>query len=299
MRLSQIRVFLAVVDAGSLRAAARALGVSQPGITKSLRSLEEELHVRLLERSQHGVVPTRAGAAFVAHARTVQSTLRKVDEELAQLAGERSGSVAFGLSHGAIPIVPPALSRFRQQFPGARIRIVEGVWSTLLPMVRDETLDFIVARPPDDKRDPSIAARPLFQSEMVVAARTGHPQGEARSLADLLDAGWVTFVPPGSLGMLQQAFTAAGLPRPKTLVHCESNSAAIALVAETDLVTLIPRSMLAKPFTGDTIQALALEERLPRQTLSLCRRADARLTPLAAAMVKAVTAAGQRMARSA
>src|SRR5438093_1011742 len=92
MRLSQIRDFLAVVEAGGIRAAARKLGVSQPAITRSVRGLEAELRTRLLQRTPTGVVPTQSGRAFVARARAAQAELRKAEEEVDQLS-QTAGSV--------------------------------------------------------------------------------------------------------------------------------------------------------------------------------------------------------------
>src|SRR6266853_1563527 len=145
MRLSQIRFFLAVVDSGSIRAAARKLAVSSPAITKSLRQLEAELHTRLLERTQHGVVPTPAGRSFVVRARIVQS-------------------------------------QFRRLHPDARVRIVEGMSSATLPMVRDETLDFALAVRPVGKPEPGLRFRPLFHDTLAIAVRKGHPLRNERSL---------------------------------------------------------------------------------------------------------------------
>ena len=64
MRLTQIRDFVAVVDAGSISSAARLLNVSQPGLTKSIGRLEAELAVSLLQRTPRGVSLTRYGRAF-------------------------------------------------------------------------------------------------------------------------------------------------------------------------------------------------------------------------------------------
>ncbi|MSQ20442.1 MAG: LysR family transcriptional regulator [Betaproteobacteria bacterium] len=125
MRLTQIRDFLAVVDAGSIRSAARKLGVSQPAISKSVRSLEAELQVELVQRMPHGIALTRSGRAFFARARVAQIELNKAVEEAAQHDGE--GSVAFGGGPmAAFLVVPEAVSRFRQQFPLAQVRVRKG-----------------------------------------------------------------------------------------------------------------------------------------------------------------------------
>jgi len=128
VRLTQIRDFLAVVECGGIRAAARKLGVSQPTITKSIRGLEPELHVQLLGRNARGIVPTASGCAFFARARVAQSELRKAEDEAAEVGGSSAGSVTFGVGPTfAALIVPQAVARFRRQFPRARIRIVETV----------------------------------------------------------------------------------------------------------------------------------------------------------------------------
>ena len=69
MRLQSIEQFIAVVDAGSIRGAARLIGMSQPALTRALQQLEEELGVQLILRSGRGVVVTPAGSAFLARAR--------------------------------------------------------------------------------------------------------------------------------------------------------------------------------------------------------------------------------------
>src|SRR5262245_14495955 len=126
MRLTQIRDFLAVVECGSIRAAARKLGVAQPTLTKSVRSLEAELHVQLLGRSVRGIVPTSSGRAFFARARVAQSELRKAEEKTAQLGGSSASSVALGIgSVNVMLILPSAVARFHQQFPRTRVRVVE------------------------------------------------------------------------------------------------------------------------------------------------------------------------------
>lgn len=298
MRLTQIRFFLAAVESGSFRAAARMLGVSPPAITKSLRQLEQELHVGLMERTRHGVVATPAGRAFVTRARVVQSELRKAEEEFAQFAGGQAGSVAFGAGPTAmVLIVPEALTQFRRQCPDARVRIVEGMGPATVPLVRDETLDFALVLRPEGKLESGLRFRPLFRDDFVIAARKGHPLRNAGSLARLVDAQWLTFSArdPG-LVKLEQAFSSAGLPAPRSMTQCESFNSIVTLLAQTDMVAPIARRLLESPFARHALQQIPVAERMTSATRGIIIRADAPLTRVAAGMAKAVITVARQLA---
>src|SRR5450759_5319345 len=76
MKLSQLRNFTAVVDAGAVRQAAKNLNLSQSSVTKSIQQLEDDLGVELLHRGAHGVAPTEAGKALFARITTIEAELR-------------------------------------------------------------------------------------------------------------------------------------------------------------------------------------------------------------------------------
>ena len=279
MRLNQIRDLIAVSEAGSLRAAARRIGISQPAMSKSLAELEREFQAQLLTRTSRGVALTAAGRAFVARARVVQAELRKVEEDLAALRGGTEGTVAFGIGPAlGLPLMPGAMVRFRAERPGARVRIREGMRNALLPLVRDETLDFAVTELAE-ATEPGIHFRPLFRLELAVAARKGHPLARATSLSDLAEAPWLFFYPPGSGGALERAFVAAGLSSPNGVVHCEFYITALALIAQTDLLGLVPPEIIEQPMAHRYIQRIhvprasrALESESSRGPTRLCRR---------------------------
>jgi len=150
MRLRQIQDFVAIVEAGSIHAAARKSGVSQPAMTKSVRELEAELQVQLLRRSNRGVVPTPAGRSFFARARVAHGELEKAREELARSGDAAGRTVAFGIGPTAGRLITAdAIADFRRQHPTTQIRILEGFPVTLLPLVREETLDFAIGPLPD------------------------------------------------------------------------------------------------------------------------------------------------------
>jgi LysR family transcriptional regulator of abg operon len=83
LTLKQLETFVAVAETGSIRAAARGLHVSQPAITKSVRSLESGLHAQLVQRTPHGITLTAIGRSFLMRVRVAQAELRLKRKRLA------------------------------------------------------------------------------------------------------------------------------------------------------------------------------------------------------------------------
>lgn len=273
MRLNQLTHFLAVVDGGSIREAARRLQMSQPALTKSIKGLEAELKVELMKRGTRGIVPTPVGNAFASRARAVHAELRRAREEIDELSGQGAGRVAFGIGQAsAMLVLPLAVQHFRALWPRAEIRIVEGLPEALLPQVRDESLDFAVGARVD-KLESSIAFKPLLRTARVVVARKGHPLAGARSLAELRQAEWID-VPP-----LYRAGAA-----PLKVIRCESYQTAAALIAKTDLLALMSRRQLAEPFAARYLTMIPVKEPLPGFTVGMYVRAGTPMAPAADAM---------------
>ncbi|MGE4219542.1 MAG: LysR substrate-binding domain-containing protein [Alphaproteobacteria bacterium] len=290
MRLAQIRDFLAIVDAGSIRAAARNIGASQPGLTKSVRSLEAELRVPLLERTSRGVVPTRYGHAFAVRARAMQTELRKAEEEIAQLATERVGSVAFGIGPAvAAMLIPEAIERFRVAFPDSSVRIVEGPSDSLLPSLRDGLLDFAIGTLPEAPLDPAYTFEPLFETAPVVVARKDHPRRNARTMAELADADWLGLPAPGLGGKGRNG----GRPVPRAIV-CEYFATTLALLTRTDMLAVVPCRWLAETPCSEDLVEIRLDQPMQPFQVGLITRIDTMLTPPAAGMVGALAAVARQ-----
>jgi len=300
MQLTQLRNLLAVVDSGSIRGAARKLSISQPALTRSVRQLEAELQVKLFERTARGVVPTRAGRAFLARTRMIHNELGRARDELAQIASEHAGSVAFGVGpQAAIHLVPPALAQFRREHVNTEIGIVDGPAQVLLPQLREGSLDFVISMRPQGKLDTGIRAQPLFTNRLIIGGRRGHPLRHARSLRELVDANWVIYTATGWSGaIIPDLFEKNGLPVPKSVVRSDSYIALLTTIAGTDLVGALSSMLFAQRLARDFFEPFELKERLPEFALYLLLRTDSPLTPVAAAMVAAIKAAAQQLAFS-
>jgi DNA-binding transcriptional LysR family regulator len=297
MRLSQINDFVAIVQFGSIRAAARQLGVTHPALTKSLRQLEDELDVALIRRSTRGVGLTASGTVFLERARVILGEVRRAEDEIRDLKGEATGTVSISVSPAAASLLAPAaIAAFVQRHPEARLRIVEGTPSALLALVRDETLDFAIGNRPGTKLEAGIKFRTLLRVPMVIAGRKDHPLRRAGSLRDLCDVCWVGLYPPGAGGMVERAFASAGLPFPRQYVHCESHTFAFALMSQTDALMPVPANLVGSGSAAPWLAAVPIEDPFPDMMLGMCTRADVRMTPLAASLARTVGETARRLA---
>ena len=300
MQLTQLRNFITMVDAGSIRAGARELGISQPAATKGLRALERELDAVLVQRSSQGVVLTDAGKAFLTRARTVQSELRQAQEELARLAGTGNDTVRVGMASvvGAW-LAPPALARFRGERPDAIVRLVEGTQESLLPLLREGALDFAVCLRLEPESTRGFTVRPLARFRLTVVGRKGHPLGHARTLQALSGAQWIMSRPRGAGGVLEHAFKAAGLELPASATECDSHAIKVAALASSDALALLAKPMLSEPSVAALLQEIALEKPFPLMTCSLYSRADARPGAAARAFASALASQARLILRAA
>lgn len=299
MQLSHLRNFVALVDAGSIRAGARQLGISQPAATKGLRSLEQDLDAVLVQRSSRGVVLTEAGKAFLTRARTVLGELRAAREELARLAGAQGEAVRVGVATVIAPwLVPPALAQFRRDRPDTVVRIVEGTQDTLLPLLREGSLDFAVCLRLEPESTRGFTARPLARLRLVIGARKGHPLRHARTLEALQDAQWILSRPRGAGGVLEHAFKAAGLELPSSATECDSHAIKVALLAGSDALGLLGKPVLTERSVAALLQEIPLDKPFPLMTFSLYSRVDVQPGPASRSFAAAIAAQARLLLRA-
>jgi DNA-binding transcriptional LysR family regulator len=167
----------------------------------------------------------------------------------------------------------------------------------LLPLVRDETLDFSISENVAPADEAGLRFKPLIQPELAIVGRRGHPLAKAVSLQELAKANWLVFNLPGAGGALERTFELYGLSPPSALVHCESYATALALVARSDLLALVLRQMLEGPMTEPFLQRILIREKVSRPTIGIFSRTGAPLSPTAAAMVQAFSAAARAFSR--
>jgi len=122
---NRARAFLVTAEEGSLSAAAKALGVSQPTLGRQVAALEEELSTALFERGGRGLELTRNGLELLAYVRAMGEAASSLSLAATGQAKSIEGEIAISASEiTAAYILPPILQRLRYQYPGIRINLV-------------------------------------------------------------------------------------------------------------------------------------------------------------------------------
>lgn len=291
MRIHQFRDFIAIAESGSLRMAATRLGMTQPALTKRIRSLEEEVGVPLFSRSTLGVKLTQYGEALLPRARHIASELAHALDELDDMrTGGAKGAVTVAVAPvAAVRIMPAAIRAFRSRGHDSLITLTSGLHPPGVAQLRAGSVDLYVGPILNGDAGADLSIEPLCDNPLVVVCRNGHPLASSRSLAELTRAQWVFGGASGLRGAFyHDMFREYGLPVPKTETQCQSMLALLCLVAESDLLTMMPASVLNKDYLRGAFQVLALREKIQLPSVNLVTRSGVPQSKAAAAMSSAI-----------
>lgn len=272
----RMRHFLAVYELGSIGRACEKLLLTQPALSKSIRQLEDELGVRLFDRTPMGVVPTIFGNALALHAKSIEAQIRNAEAQISSLKGKAHGHVTVGIGPSvARNIMPAATTTLRSLQPGIALTVIEGLVDDLLPRLRRGELDLMIGSWPR-------IADPMFTTEIVlvdrleVVARTDHPlAGRPVPRNELLNYPWA--LPPASQKWrqaLDDLFLQRGLEPPKPQVVSNSSSFLEALIRSSDSLSFLPRQLLdLETDNGLTTLDVEMERLEPEISMSFRERA--------------------------
>ncbi|VTU24072.1 Galactose-binding protein regulator [Variovorax sp. SRS16] len=290
MKPNQLLAFVAVVEQMSIRGAARALGISQPAVTKIVRELEREVGAPLVERSVKGVRLTEYGEAFAPRARLLLADMRRARDEIAQIRDGATGKVAVAVSTSfALTVLPVAFKEFHARLPAVAVHFSEAVLPWMLSRLRDGNLDFAVAHVVPGTLSEDFESTELYPVQLVVGARARHPLRHCGSLRLLHAAEWVL---PGDGDLDRESvaplFSPLGMAPPARVIQGQSVTVALGLVGHMDLVGLFVEPLVGLAFRNHGIKRLEIKEKLPALRVCVIRRKGDRLTPAARQFVECI-----------
>jgi LysR family pca operon transcriptional activator len=248
LKMSELRVFVAVLEHGSFRKAAAALHLTQPAVTKAIAGLEEMLGIALFDRANDGVVPTAHGLSFAPRAVAVFEELRRAAQELALVSSGERGTLRVGiLPMPAIPFLPVALRRLAEGRPDIFVSVVEGREAELLDRLQKRDIEVAILRLALVSPAEHMRVEPLFNERLCVIAAKEHPMAALRNPTwpQLLQERWV--MPPADCYFYEHVLRTldrAGLPMPKHIVESFSINIQFGMVLHAGMLSFGMRSQV-------------------------------------------------------
>jgi DNA-binding transcriptional LysR family regulator len=296
MDFSQVRYFNAVARYGSFSAAAKALGITQPGLTKAVRRLEASLDCALFVRLPRGVALTQQGEALLRHAGLLDVQLQDAQKEVRALAGGAVGELRIGAGPSWLSrALPRIVAELTAEYPQLSFHVVGGYNSTLIESLSNGDLDLVVSALPDHI-PAGLQAIPLTTDTISVVARRSHPLRTKRRLqpSNTLDYPWVL---PGRDVLLrlrlEALFRVAGIEPPPAKIESDSTFFIAAVLHDSDMLSFATTQIVRGEMDG--VVPLLIPRLTMTRSAGILFRSTSGATPATRAFITAIKTLAQEL----
>lgn len=286
----KLRVLRSVVETGSIRASAEALGYTPSAVSQQLSALRRETGLDLVARTGRGITVTAAGRTLATQAGAALDALSDLERTARDLREGRTGTITFAYASSVAATWVPAIARdVREQFPELSLSLVLRHCS--LGDRDDQRGDVVIGDDIAAAFGPEWVVRDILEEGYVALVGTDHPLAARGSVAlkELADEAWVTDDEQGTpwFERIASACRAAGYS-PRIAVNPPDFAAVLGFVAAGDFVSVQP-SLIAQDLRPGVV-ALPLEPPAPRRRLQVRVREQVAANPAVQFMVERVRA---------
>jgi DNA-binding transcriptional LysR family regulator len=252
MELRHLRYFVAVAEALSFTKGAQNLHLAQPSLTRQIKDLEDELGVRLLNRSKRQVSLTHEGASFLSDAKRVLAHSMEIVKAVQRLSRNEVSALNIGYVANLFPAAfPDTLAAFQQKFPTVAINLFDLTYADQFRALEDRRIDlgFVGSRKPIEERGLQFRS---IASDKIVAALPKGDRLEKKTVVNLKDLEPLFFVGmsersyPGYRSWLTATCQRAGFA-PKVLQDVDIERIVIEAVGAGLGVALLPNQVMKLP----------------------------------------------------
>ncbi|HKV40550.1 MAG TPA: LysR family transcriptional regulator [Blastocatellia bacterium] len=289
LNLRQLQSFVTVGRVKSFTRAARLLHVSQPALTKQIRQLEETLGVRLLDRNTKSVELTRIGREL---SPVIDRLLREVEAVVLntrELAAKGTGVIRIAaLPSVSSTILPRAVARFREIYPGVSVILKDVIAQQLIAMVKSEEADFGIGS--FSEADPEIRFTPLLTDQLVVVFQpeSAFERKKAVPLKDLVGLPLVLMDPKsGVRRLVDRAFESIGTFA-TPIMEATYMSTAAGIVKAGLGVTILPSTALEMGEMNG-LRSRPISAPAIKRELGVVQKSGRSLSPAAESFLKTMT----------
>src|SRR5262245_3177311 len=244
MKLHDLHVLMAVVQAGSMSKAASLLNTTQSAISRSIADLEHTIGVSLLDRGPRGVETTQYGRALLKRGVIAFDELKQGISDIEFLSDPGCGELRIGASGPLMDgIVTAVVDRLSRRYPRVFFQIVLANALAQHEALRERRIELGFAGVSGSAQDQDIDHEVLFEAPMLVVAGVKNSWACRRKidLAELLAEPW-TWPSPGTNynSLITAAFRARGLEPPRAMVYADSPSMRVQLAAGGRFLAVVP-----------------------------------------------------------
>jgi DNA-binding transcriptional LysR family regulator len=285
LRLHDLHVLMAVVQAGSMNKAAALLNTGQSAISRSIADLEHSIGVRLLDRTLHGVEPTEYGRALLAGGAAMFDDLRQAVKTIEFLVDPTAGEVRIGtILPLATSFIHSVVDRLSRHYPRIVCQFTIAQQDVLHRELRERNVDLLIAWKREPDSDESSDFEFLYDDSFVVVAGMRNPWTHRRriELAELVSEKWTLPAPTTVLGTaVAEAFRARGLDSPRATVIALPEVVRVKLLTTGRFLSIFTASALRFSDERPKLKVLPVELPVVRLPVGVVTLKNRTLSPVA------------------
>jgi DNA-binding transcriptional LysR family regulator len=292
MELRQLQHFLTVAEEGNFHRAAAKVNLTQQAVSKSIAQLENNLGVRLLDRTRQSVALSPFGELLMPHARSIDAEVRRFQDSLSTMLGTKTGIVRIGATPTLLnQLLPQALMMFQKQRPKVRIHVERGDFDHLSGALLRGSLDMVLSTEPSGPTDELIAIEKLCEDHNIVAARAGHPLTKTRAAKarDLSIYPWLEIANfPKAEQDFKALFAGEKAKPPHPALSTSSVVFAVNWLEQSDFLCLLPKQLIVRELAKGRLAEIKTLLKPRRWPLVVAYRRNATRSPATLALIEAV-----------
>jgi DNA-binding transcriptional LysR family regulator len=266
MDIRQLKYFVATAREGQVTRAAKSLHIEQPPLSRQLRLMEEELGVKLFDRTGKRLKLTPAGERFRQMAELLLKQMDETIREVKEIGQGLRGVLSVGSVVSCFSLLPKRIERFRAKYPQVTFKISEGDHFFLGEQLEQGAIELIVARLPfEAMNDPGRYSVMKLPSDPFVAlipdSWTAFPKEGAIAMRDLAPHPMLALKSANTKQMHEQLVAEClrhGF-QPEFICECSSVAVILSLIAEGIGAAVLPESVM-RSFPTERIRTLAIAD---------------------------------------
>lgn len=297
VEMQQLKHLCAVAEHGQIAAAARAVYLTQPALSRSIRNLEEALGAQLFERSRRGVSLTAQGQVFLEYAQRIIREVQRAKQNVASVTKLPHGNVALGITANfSSYIVPEVLRDLLLNNHDISILSVGGFYEDLAVKVRTGEIDFAFALLPITHGHPDLIEDPILPVRYRIYASVHHPLARRTDLTldEVAACTWVMPDHPAIRNFIRY-FEQAGLSPPNIAVKTTSLPFLLETMRLCNFLSMMPDHMAEEDVKRGLMVPLDIHDLPKNKQAALIYRADTPCSPAAGIVMDVIRkACGKR-----